>query len=119
VRRSTPGNIDEADNVWRIDVAPEVDSINEPVPDLKVLNRADFATDRNSTPGEIALLVDVSDATLVFDFGVKAQLHARVIYQRRELSPEGYRLHSTVTGASVLSPLAKPEATLTAEELFG
>lgn len=116
-----------------IDVAPEDNPTSAPEADIVVVNRPASEFHQQPTPGDIVLLVEVSDTTLAFDLGSKAQLYARAgiqeywvvdinskkIDQHREPSPEGYRSLRTVTGASVLSPLAKPEATLTAEELFG
>lgn len=116
-----------------IDVAPEDNPASEPVPDITVLNRVAGELDGSPQPADIALLVEVSDATLVFDLGPKAALYARagipeywvldihacVIHQHREPSPEGYRTLRTVSSAGVLSPLANPEARLTPAEIFG
>lgn len=62
-----------------IDVHPDDNPINEPAPDLTVLNSPsrELELDRNPGPSEIALLVEVSDATLDFDLGPKARLYAR------------------------------------------
>jgi len=116
-----------------IDVAPEDNPTSEPEPDITILRRPADEIEGNPRPADIALIVEVSDTTLEHDLGPKAGLYARagiqeywvldinarVIHQHREPSLEGYRSLRTVTGSSVLSPLAKPEATLTAEELFG
>jgi Uma2 family endonuclease len=115
-----------------IDVAPEDNPINEPTPDLIVLNRADTDSDQSPSARELDLIVEVSDITIDFDLGPKAELYARagipeywvldinarVIHQHREPSAGRYNLHRKVTGANVLSPLAKPEATLTPAEIF-
>ena len=116
-----------------IDVAPEDTPTSEPEPDITILHTPSGESDRNPAPAEIALLVEVSDTTIHFDLGPKAALYARagiqeywvldinarVIHQHREPSPEGYRTLRTVTGVSVLSPLANPEASLTPVEIFG
>lgn len=115
-----------------IDVAPQDNPTSEPEPDLTLLTRPAADLDRNPLPSDIALLIEVSDTTIDYDLGPKAGLYARAgieeywvinineraIHQHREPSPKGYRFLRTVTGTSVLSPLAKPEATLTPAEIF-
>ena len=116
----------------RIDVAPEDNPTSEPEPDVTVLNILSGEIRGNPTPAQIALLIEVSDTTLEFDLGPKAGLYARAgiqeywvldinlraIHQHREPSPKGYNLRRTVTATSTLSPLAKPDATLTPAEIF-
>jgi Uma2 family endonuclease len=116
----------------KIDVAPEDNPTSEPEPDLTILRDRSEESSRNPIPAEIALLIEVSDSTIRFDLGPKADLYARagieeywvvdinarVIHQHREPSSGGYNFHRTVTGINVLSPLAKPEATLTPAEIF-
>lgn len=115
-----------------IDVAPEDNPTSEPEPDITVLNRSPEQLDGNPRPADIALLIEVSNTTIDYGLGPKAGLYARAgiqeywvinineraIHQHREPSPKGYRFLRTVTGTSVLSPLAKPEATLTPAEIF-
>jgi Uma2 family endonuclease len=61
-----------------IDVAPEDNPTNEPVPDLVVLRRTytgfQAAVPR---PDELELVVEVDATTLTFDLTVKAVLYAR------------------------------------------
>jgi hypothetical protein len=61
-----------------IDVAPEDNPTNEPVPDLIVLKRSfsKFGLAR-AQPEDLDLVVEVSDTTLTFDLTVKALLYAR------------------------------------------
>jgi Uma2 family endonuclease len=61
-----------------IDVAPEDNPTNEPVPDLVVLKRS-FSKFRSATPQpeDLDLVVEVADTTLTFDLTVKAALYAR------------------------------------------
>jgi hypothetical protein len=64
-----------------IDVAPEDNPTNQPVPDLIVLTRgyADSARYLSTTPQpqDLDLVVEIADASLAFDLTVKAALHAR------------------------------------------
>ncbi len=115
-----------------IDVAAEDNPTSEPEPEITVLDRPAERLEGNPQPTDIALLVEVSNTTIGYDLGAKAILYARagiqeywvldinahVIHQHREPSNKGYRFLRTVTGTSVLSPLAKPEAPLTPAEIF-
>ena len=60
-----------------INVSPEDNPTNEPIPDAIVLTRpaGDFIS--YPKPSEIRLLVEVSDTTLRFDMTTKAALYAR------------------------------------------
>jgi Uma2 family endonuclease len=61
-----------------IEVAPEDNPTNEPEPDIIVLKR-DFAGFRKTKPqpGDLALVVEISDTSLAFDLTSKAALYAR------------------------------------------
>ena len=116
-----------------IDVAPEDNPTSEPEPDITLLHRPASQLGNNPMPGDIALIVEVSDSTLDHDLGPKAQLYARAgipeywvidvkgcrIYQHREPSAEGYASLRVVASADTLSPLAQPIATLTPKLIFG
>lgn len=55
-----------------------LDSRSEPQPDLCVLKpRPDFYGNSHPAPGDVLLLIEVSDATLAYDQGPKAALYAR------------------------------------------
>ncbi len=61
-----------------IDVSPEDNPTNEPEPDLIVLNRPSREFQReNPGPGDIVLVVEISDSSLGFDLTRKAELYAR------------------------------------------
>ena len=60
-----------------IDVAPEDNPTSEPEPDITILNRPAGQLGRNPGPGDIVLIVEVSDTTLDHDLGPKARLYAR------------------------------------------
>jgi len=61
-----------------IDVAPEDNPRNEPVPDVIVLKR-DFAGFRTSRrqPLDLDLVIEIADTSLAFDLTTKAALYAR------------------------------------------
>ena len=61
-----------------IDVNPGDNPLNEPEPDLIVLNR-NFAAfvSANPQPADISLVVEIADSSLNFDLSVKAALYAR------------------------------------------
>ena len=61
-----------------IDVAPEDNPMNEPVPDMIVLKR-NYSGFWSSTPqpADLELVVEVADTSLTFDLTVKAALYAR------------------------------------------
>lgn len=116
-----------------IDVAPEDNPTSEPEPDITVLNRPAEQLGRNPRPEDIVLLIEVSDTTLDHDLGAKAKLYARAgiaeywavdlkarcIHRHRDPSPDGYTSVRVVENAEVLSPLARPDAALTLDLVFG
>jgi len=108
-----------------IDVRPEDNRTNEPVPDIIVLNRKSSSlTSGNPQPKDISLLVEVSDTTLDFDRTVKAALYARAgiveywmldVTSRRlfvHRNPAAGRYNSILIYAEheSISPLAAPHA---------
>jgi Uma2 family endonuclease len=116
-----------------IDVAPQDNPINEPEPDLIVLERpfTDYHTG-NPQPSDVRLVIEVSDSTLAFDRSVKARLYARagipeywiLNVPRRQLllhrdpvdgkyqSVEAFAEHESV------APLAAPDSRLTIRDAF-
>jgi Uma2 family endonuclease len=108
-----------------IDVRPEDNPTNEPVPDIIVLNRKSSSlTSGNPQPKDISLLVEVSDTTLDYDRTVKAPLYARAgiveywildVASRRLLvhrDPANGRYNSILIYAEheSIAPLAAPHA---------
>jgi Uma2 family endonuclease len=61
-----------------IDVAAADNPINEPEPDIVVLNR-EYSTfvSKNPAPDDIRLLVEIAHSSLTFDLTTKAALYAR------------------------------------------
>ncbi len=106
----------------------------EPVPDITVVRgeRADYQ-DRHPAPEEIALVVEVSHTTVVYDLGGKANLYARAgiadywvvlvsenaVVVHRDPTPSGYSTVTRLAGEDTLSPLALPEAVWTINTLLG
>jgi Uma2 family endonuclease len=108
-----------------IDVAPEDNPTNEPEPDLVVLAKPSREyQDANPKPGDLRLVVEISDSTLAFDLTTKAQLYARAgiveywvvdIAVRRLIvhcdPREGlYRSVIAYAEHEAVAPLAAPEA---------
>jgi Uma2 family endonuclease len=61
-----------------IDVAPEDNPTNEPVPDAIVLKReSSHFPSANPRPEDLCLVVEVADSSLTFDLTTKAALYAR------------------------------------------
>ena len=61
-----------------VDVAPQDNPTNEPMPDLIVLKRnASAFLSAHPKPADLQLVVEVSDSTLNFDLRTKAALYAR------------------------------------------
>lgn len=116
-----------------IDVAPEDNPTNEPEPDIVVLSRPskDFR-DSNPQPGDLQLVIEISDSTLTFDLRTKAALYARAgIADYWVLDVKGRRLvvHREPLGGSYqsviaygidesVSPLAKPGAEFLVRDAF-
>ncbi len=106
----------------------------EPVPDVMALRgrQADYGQ-RQPTPEDAALVVEVSDTTVAYDLGGKALLYAQAgitdywvvlvneaaIVRHRQPTPEGYQEVTRLVGDDLLSPLAAPEAAWTVKMLLG
>lgn len=110
-----------------IDVSPQDNPNSEPEPDFAVLKKA--ATEYkigNPPPQDVRLLIEISDSTLAFDLGTRADLYARAeiadywvvdIAGRRSLvrrAPNGgsYSSVTAYTEGAALAPLAAPHAIL-------
>ncbi len=116
-----------------IDVAPEDNPTNEPVPDRIVLRRdLSHFPKLNPKPQDLHLVVEISDTTLQYDLGVKAALYARAgIAEYWVLDAEGHRLivHrgprdgayrevEVYSADESVSPLATPLSALRISEVF-
>ena len=116
-----------------IDVAPEDNPTNEPVPDLIVLKQSytEFTT---TTPGpdDLELVIEVADTELTFDLTVKAALYARagiVDYWVADVSgrrfivhrdPQDGRYQSIVAFSEQesVAPLAAPDSAFPVARAF-
>jgi Uma2 family endonuclease len=96
---------------------------NEPEPDCAVLARpAEEFAEHHPTPGELRLVIDVSDTTLSFDLTSKALVYgregipeywivdiaARGLLVFREPSPTGYGSTMAYAESELAAPLASP-----------
>lgn len=94
-----------------------------PQPDVALLRpRGDVYAQRLPEPEDVLLLIEVADATLLFDRTVKVPLYARAgvaevwlldlpgrqLLRYREPAPEGYRRSETLTPGNDLAPDALP-----------
>jgi len=115
-----------------IDVAPEDNPTNEPVPDLIVLRKDPLHLTSNPRPQDLWLVLEIADSTLNFDLRVKAALYARagvieywvldvpgrrLLVHRNPLSGQyadvaAYGEHESV------SPLAAPQAQFRVADAF-
>jgi Uma2 family endonuclease len=117
-----------------IDVAPEDNPTNEPIPDMIVLKR-EFVAVRSAKPPQprhLDLVVEVSDTSLAFDLTIKAALYARAgiaeywildVIGRRLLvhrNPEGGEYGSVVSYSEQesVAPLAAPDSNFPVRTVF-
>jgi Uma2 family endonuclease len=116
-----------------IDVAPEDNPTNEPVPDLIVLKRGftGFGLTRPQ-PKDLDLVVEIADTSLAFDLTVKAALYARAaIAEYWVLDVPGRRLivhrdpqssqYGSVTAYNEqesVAPLGAPDSTFQVRTVF-
>jgi Uma2 family endonuclease len=108
--------------------------VSEPQPDVTLLvPRPDFYTGGHPEPADILLVVEVMDASVAYDRGVKLPLYARAgivevwlanvntrrIEGYRRPSPEGYVESRVFQEDDLLSIQAFPDVTFTVRELLG
>ena len=107
---------------------------SEPVPDFMLLRpRADLYAASHPGPGDVLLLVEVSDTTLTYDLRTKLPLYAREgvpevwvvdlngqrLFVARDPSPTGYRTTLTLSRGDRLAPLAFPELEVAVDDILG
>lgn len=107
---------------------------SEPQPDLALLRlRPDFYASAHPGPGDVLLIVEVSETSADADREVKVPLYARagvpevwlvdlegqVIEVCRKPSAEGYREARQVRRGEALSPEAFPDLAPAADEILG
>lgn len=111
-----------------------LDERSEPQPDVVVARlREDFYSGGHPEPGDMLLLIEVSDTTLLYDrnrkvprYGARGvheawlvDLEAERIEVYREPAPDGYAQSTASTRGDSLSPAAFPDLTLTVDEILG
>lgn len=104
-----------------------------PQPDLAVLvARPDDYSKAHPQTADILLAIEVSDTTLAFDKGLKADVYARAgirelwvldvnrreVVVHRQPERDGYLRILTLSGEASVSPIALPSVSLTVDELF-
>jgi Uma2 family endonuclease len=109
-----------------IDVSPGDNPLNEPEPDLIVLNRECITFSANPQPRDVQLLVEIADSSLRFDLTMKAALYARAgiseywvldvtgrrLFCHRDPSAGTYNSIVVYSEEESVAPLAAPEALL-------
>lgn len=116
-----------------IDLKGQERVINEPEPDIVVVDKSDITfLERHPLPEEVVLLVEVADSSLFFDLRVKAPLYAksgvseywvadvkgRRIIVHRSPSPTGYLEVVSYSENESLSPLSRPESSIAISDLI-
>ena len=107
---------------------------SEPQPDLMLLrSRADFYASNHPGPGDVLLLVEVSDTSTEYDREVKLPLYARygiaevwlvgleaeAIEVYRAPTAQGYQEVSQAGRGHRISPIAFPQLELAAADIIG
>jgi Uma2 family endonuclease len=119
-----------------IDVAPQDNPTNEPVPDLIVLTREYSASAAYASatpqPRDLALVVEISDTSLAFDLTVKAALYARAgiaeywvldvlgrrLIVHRDPQDGRYASATAYTEQESVAPLAAPDSSFQIRDVF-
>ncbi len=106
----------------------------EPTPDIALVRGKSSDYRKNHpTPGNVALLVEVSVSSVEYDLGEKALMYAKAgigdywvvipeaqeVVVHRQPSPQGYQSVTRLAGTDTLSPLAMPGAVWTVDALLG
>ena len=108
-----------------------LDEHTEPQPDLTVLRVRDYK-ESLPMPGDVLLLIEVSDTTLAYDRGVKLPLYARtevrevwivnlageVIERYTDPSGDSYRRVERVRRGETIESAALPELSLSVEAVL-
>lgn len=124
--------------VFRVQLPFAIGDHSEPEPDIAVI--AGNARDAfNGHPSQAALIIEISDSTLVYDLGGKAALYAqagvedywvvdinnRLVYVHRSpvASPAlpggyGYQTVTRLTETDRISPLAAPQSSFSVAEIL-
>lgn len=104
----------------------------EPIADLMLTYQEEYEG-RHPFPEDVALLLEVSDTSALYDLGEKAVLYAQAgiadywvvlvnelaIVRHREPTAEGYQDVRRLAGQEMISPLAAPDAVWIVSALLG
>ncbi len=116
-----------------IDVAPEDNPTSEPEPDVVLLQAPRTVQDAdNPRPQEIALCIEVGDATLSYDLSTKAGLYARAgiveywvisipersVHVHRDPQNGVYRIHDTFGESDTVALLVSPHTMIPVADLL-
>ena len=115
-----------------IDVSPEDNPTSEPQPDAVALNIPLASLQGNPQPGQIELVIEVSDSSAAYDLTTKAGLYARagigeywvldiprrLIHVHRDPVEGVYRAVVAHLPEQSVAPLAKPGAALAIADLL-
>lgn len=116
-----------------VDVAPEDNPTSEPQPDLIVLAKPSLEIRvGNPQPGDLRLVVEISDSTLGFDLTRKAALYARAgiadywvldiparrLIVHRDPRNGMYQSIAVYSEGEAVAPLAAPDREFRVEEAF-
>ncbi len=106
----------------------------EPQPDIVILKpRTDFYEHLRPTPGDVLLVMEVSDTTLRFDLKIKLTYFAAaaipevwiqdvnedLLHVFREPERGNYSVSMQLTRGSAVSPVTFPEMRFSMDDLFG
>jgi len=124
----------EGRGILRVQGPIRLDAHSEPEPDLAVLRgRTDFYASAHPGPGDVLLVVEVSDASLAYDRDIKVGLYARagipetwlVDLQNERVdvfsqpAPQGYRASRQFRRGERLDSQALPAASFLVDEMLG
>jgi len=106
---------------------------SEPLPDIVVAHPRTALAGPHPTPGDVFLVIEVSDSTLAYDLEVKVPLYAREgvpetwvadlkgkrVCVYRDPSPEGYRVTLTFERGDRIAPSAFPDLEIAVDDILG
>ena len=110
-----------------------LEGFNEPEPDVYVVRRpVEVFSTEPPQPSDVVLIVEVSDATLRKDLGVKAALYARAgisdywvlnlnarrLIVHRSPNAGGYESVVTLTDSDTVTPLEAPDSAIAVADLL-
>lgn len=124
---------DEADAIVRIQSPISLSPRSEPEPDITLVRwRAGRYADRHPAPGDVLLVIEVSDTSLAYDRRIKARRYAaagvqevwvidlkgRRVFVLREPRDERYIVVTIHQGGEHISPLAFPDLSVPVDVLL-